>query len=422
MAEEEIPSRGRPKLRRRLTLLLVVLACLGVAVSGVAVWLHSTLLVTDRWVETTAPIIEDPDVQRDVAERVGQEVVTALDLEARAREALPPDLDILAAPLALRVEDVISREAREFMASPEAYRLWTEANRIAHTQIVKLLREEPGFLYAEGDLIRLNVLPIVTRVMAALKERIPRLFPDVATVPVVTAETPPEEAIRRLETAFARDLPPDFGQVELTEADRLDQAQAAVKLFDRTVWLLVLATAGLIAAAILYSPRRLRTALQLGAGSAIALALVLLVDSWLEAQLLAAVTERPGNAAARTAITSIVGDFSGFLRILLIGAALVAVAAYIASRGELVASVAGRGRDELARRRTTTGVLATHLDCFRLAGVVLGLVVVVAVVPSWPWGLVLIAAVAAYELLLSWLTYTWPWGAGTRAESPAADA
>jgi hypothetical protein len=160
---ETAESAGRLRTRRRLALVLVVLACVGIIVSGVAIWLHRTLLVTDSWVETAAPVIRDPAVQRNVGDRVADEVVTLLDLEARVAESLPDDLDLLAAPIVARVEEVVAREARQFMASPQAERLWVDANRIAHRQIVRLLRDEPGLVYTEGNEIRLNVLPIIGR-------------------------------------------------------------------------------------------------------------------------------------------------------------------------------------------------------------------------------------------------------------------
>ncbi len=430
MSADETSATRPSKWRGRVTVALVILACLGVSVSGVAIWLHRALLDTDQWVEITAPIIDDPAVQRSVADYVGREVVTALEVEARLEQALPAQVSMLAAPLASGVRDVITEQTQEIVASEQAREIWIEANRVAHDKIVELLRGEPGVLYAEGDQIRVNLLPIIGRVVSELRARFPRLFPGLLAVPTVTAETPAAEAIAAFETAFGRDLPDDYGQITLMQNQKLEQAQRGVELFDRAVWLLVVVTAGLIVAALLLTTRRLRTALLLGAGSAVALVVVLLVVSWLREQLVAAIGTGAGSAAAQATISTVVSDFTSFSRLLLIAAVVVAAAAWVAARRDVVVegarrgvALAGTAGGGLSERRSTSGVLARHLDGFRLAGVLVGAVVLLATLPVWWGGLLLIAAVAGYELLLAWLTYTWPWRAGRGdADAPGAGA
>ena len=427
MADTDTAPTRPSRWRGRLTILLVVLACLGVILSGVAIWLHDALLDTETWVEITTPVIDDPAVQANIADFVGEEVVTALEVESRLEEALPDQVSMLAAPLASGVQDVITKQTQEIVASERAREVWIEANRVAHEKIVELLRGEPGVVYAEGEEIRLNLLPVVSSVVSELRLRFPRLFPGLVNVPSVSAETPAPEAIAEFEAAVGRDLADDFGQITLVQNEKLEQAQRAVELFDRAVWLLVIVTLGLIVASLLLSTRRLRTALYLGAGTAVALVVVLLVDAWLEDQLVAAIGSGPGTAAARTAITTVVADFTGFARLLLIAAVTVAIAAYVVARRDVVAAaarsgaaVATRAGNGLAGRRSSTGVLARHLDGFRLAGVLVGAVLLLIILPPWWGGLLLIAAAAGYELLLSWLTHTWPWSLSeTQRDTPA---
>jgi uncharacterized membrane protein len=428
MADTDTAPTRPSRWRGRLTTLLVVLACLGVILSGVAIWLHDALLDTDTWVEITTPVIDDPAVQANIADFVGKEVVTALEVESRLEEALPDEVSMLAAPLASGVQDVITEQTQEIVASDRAREVWIEANRVVHEKIVELLRGEPGVLYAEGDEIRLNLLPVISSAVSELRLRFPRLFPGVVSVPSVTADTPAPEAIAQFETAVGRDLADDFGQITLVQNEKLEQAQRAVELFDRAVWLLVIVTIGLIVAALMLSTRRLRTALYLGAGTAIALIVVLLVESWLKDQLVAAIGSGPGTAAARTAISSVVADFTGFARLLLVAAVTVAIAAYLVARRDAVAAaarsgaaVASRAGSGLAGRRSSTGVLARHLDGFRLAGVLVGAVLLLVTLPPWWGGLLLIAAVAGYELLLSWLTHSWPWPATVTEGGPSPE-
>ncbi len=172
--------------------------------------------------------------------------MTALEVESRLEGVLPDEVSMLAAPLASGVQDVIAKQTQEIVASDRAREAWVEANRVAHEKIVELLRGEAGVVYAEGDEIRLNLLPVVSRVVSELRLRFPRLFPGIVTVPSVTAETPAPEAIAQFEEAVGRDLADDFGQITLMQNEKLEQAQRAVELFDRAVWLLVIVTIGLI--------------------------------------------------------------------------------------------------------------------------------------------------------------------------------
>ncbi len=60
------PGAGT-RLRRWMVLLLVVLASVAVLVSAVALWTHSLLFNTDRWVETVGPVAKDPQVTHDLS-------------------------------------------------------------------------------------------------------------------------------------------------------------------------------------------------------------------------------------------------------------------------------------------------------------------------------------------------------------------
>jgi hypothetical protein len=396
----------------------VILASLAVAVTGIAYWLHQTLLDTDAWVETAAPVIEDPQVQADVAAFVGRSVVEGLDVERRTQEALPPQLEFLAPPIAAGVQDVVTEEARAFVASPRAEQLWIEVNAAAHREMVGLLRGEAEYVYLESGEVTLNALPLVSQVVAALRSRLPELFSGRLPVPTIEPGTPADESIAQMETAFGRDLPPDFGQIELVAAPRLEQASAAVRLFDRLVVVLFIATAALVAGALLLSPRRLRTLVQLGAGAAVALVVVLLASRYLEDLILDGLQPGSGASAARATISSVLAGLTDFARVLVLAGLLIAIAAYLAMKADWVRGVAqtagglaSRGTAGTAAWRARDGVLARHLDGFRLAGVVVGLLVLVAWSPGWGAGLVLVLAVLAYELALGWLTSTWPWRA-----------
>lgn len=61
--------------------ILVVLVCILAPVSVLAVWLHSTVLDTDQYVATVAPLAHKPAVQEAIATRVTNALVASTDLE-----------------------------------------------------------------------------------------------------------------------------------------------------------------------------------------------------------------------------------------------------------------------------------------------------------------------------------------------------
>src|SRR5687768_17423270 len=94
-------------MRRAAMVFLLVLGCGLAAASLVALWTRATVLDTERYVSTMAPIAESRAVQDTVAEKLGTRITGAIDFEALAREALPERGDVLAPAIATGVENVV---------------------------------------------------------------------------------------------------------------------------------------------------------------------------------------------------------------------------------------------------------------------------------------------------------------------------
>lgn len=176
--------------------LLIVLACCLAPVSVASVWASAELSDTERYVETVAPMADDPAVQDALAAEVTAAVFENLDVEAFTTEALeviadrpnvPPRvaalLPTLAVPLTDGIESFTRDQVDSFFASEEFVTLWEEVNRVAHTQVVALLEgNEGGVVSAQDDQITLNLAPII----AAVKERlVDRGFELAANIPEV---------------------------------------------------------------------------------------------------------------------------------------------------------------------------------------------------------------------------------------------
>src|SRR5450631_2573152 len=88
--QERISKPRRRRIRRSAVGVLVALSCLLVLLSATVVWAHRTVLNTDAFVGTVAPVFKNPAVASAVAARGADELISELNLQARLRAALPP--------------------------------------------------------------------------------------------------------------------------------------------------------------------------------------------------------------------------------------------------------------------------------------------------------------------------------------------
>ncbi len=223
----------RRTFRRASVVGLLVLGCGLTLLSVVAIWLRVTLLNTDRYVSTVAPIAAEPAVQKAVADQLSTAINSKIDFDALARQVLPDRADVLAPAIASGVQSQIHSRLSEFTASPRFQELWTNANRQAHSRIVALLTGgRSKRLELQGDTVYLDLSPAVQRVKDALNER----------------------GLTRISAA----IPPTVdGKIKLVQSSAITDAQSAIKLLKAAAIVLpFLALVCLAASAALTRPWR----------------------------------------------------------------------------------------------------------------------------------------------------------------------
>lgn len=224
-----------------------VLACLSLLLATTTWWLHDTVLSTDRFVALAAPLADDPAVQEALTDATTEQLDRLLDLGPLGRY-------------------VVSGIAGEVYASDQFATVWERLMRGFHAQVVAVLRNEPGIASVEDGRLVLNLFPI----MAAISERVNALGLSIGdrTLELPTFTDPDDANASRAELAAALDrpLPPDFGVVDVGEAERLAAAQQYVILFDALVVILFVATAALAILALVLARRRIRMVALLAVG------------------------------------------------------------------------------------------------------------------------------------------------------------
>jgi hypothetical protein len=368
--QAKLDRRARWKARGRRAGLsfLLVLGCGLVALSLIAAYVRMTVLDTDRYVQTMAPIADSPDVQRAVADKLDAAIASRVDFDALLREALPPRADPLAPALAGGLRQAIRARLDGFVASDDFGRLWDEANRRVHSRVVALLvTGESNRLRLEGDTVFLDLGPAVERVRNGLQER----------------------GLERLAVA----IPPSVdGRITLLQSEGFVTARRGVDLLEAlTIVLPILALLCLAGHVALSRPRR-RGLLRVGLGLILTALLLLAVVGIARSMYLDAVDQEvlPREAAADI--------FDALIALLRTGLRAVAIAAVVVALVALVLGRAGRlaerGRGALRGLATDrrVGWVAEHRGVLQGAAVAVGGLVLLSWDPPTA-GLVLIDAV-----------------------------
>lgn len=304
---------------------LITIACVLAPLSVASVWASSVLSDTDQYVETVAPLADDPAVQRAVANEVTQAVFEDLDVQQLTTEALetiagqpdvPPRvaaaLPGLAVPITNGIESFTRDQVDALLASPQFATLWADVNRLAHEQVVKLLEgNQGGAVSAQDGQITLNLGPIVAEVQDRL---VARGFDLAANIPTV-------------DRTFV-----------LAQSDAITDAQGFYSLLNTLgVWLPIVALALLVIGVLLARDRR--RALVKGA-LGVAAAMVLLGVTLTLARMWYVETT-PANVLTEQAAGGVFDTLVRFLRTGLralgVLALVVALAAFLAGPSRVAA-------------------------------------------------------------------------------------
>jgi hypothetical protein len=223
----------RRTLRRGSVVTLLILGCGLALLSVVAIWLRVTVLNTDRYVDTVAPIAAQPAVQTAVADQLSAAIDKKIDFAALARQVLPDRADVLAPAIETGVQGQIKSRLTDFTHSPKFQELWINANRTAHQRLLDLLEGgRSKRLLLQNDTVYLDLSPAVNDIKARLQQR----------------------GLTRVADA----IPPTVdGRIELVQSSALPHAQQGVKLLKASAIVLpILAVLCLLGSVLLTHPWR----------------------------------------------------------------------------------------------------------------------------------------------------------------------
>ena len=219
---------------------LLVVSGLLFTTSVLAVFVRTQLLDTDRYVETVAPLIQEPAIQQAIATRVTNAIVTQLDLEQRAQElakalearGAPEAIDLLVGPAVSGLTSFIRTQVQNVVSSERFAQFWESANRTAHQELDALLTTGQGqLLTAQGTQVSLNLGSLIELVKQRLIEG---GFSLASKIPQISLTLP------------------------LFESAELPKLRTYVSWLNTAAWLLPVLAAVFLLAGVLVAPNRRR--------------------------------------------------------------------------------------------------------------------------------------------------------------------
>jgi hypothetical protein len=387
--------RPRQKLRWRsvLAVLLIVLGCVLAPVAGVAVWVHNQVSNTDRFVRTMSPLVDDPNVQNALTDKLTTTVFQYVDVQGLSNDAvaalgaqgLPPllvaRLDALTPTLTSAVTGFVHDKIAEMVASPAFASAWNQAITVAHQQLNGVLSGDKQGVVVRGDTVYLDLAPFITLTKDRLSQRgltAVNLVPDVHPT------------------------------VAIAKADTLVRAQSAYTALDKVARVLPWTVLLLFAVGVYLARNRFRALV--GTGLGLALSMVVLAAGILVARSLL-IGQVPAAAAPATAsgFDIVVAYLRLGLRAVLVLGLVVALAGFLAGRSDTAVrirrSVSGRLHD--ARGPAADGPVATwvraHVRGLRIAAVAAAVLTFVFL--TQPTGIAILVLAAALLVVLAVIEY-----------------
>lgn len=173
-------NEAQPTWKKIAYRTLVAIFVIGLIGSTAAIWADNRIQESDAWARTTGPLADDPTVQAFVV----TEATAIIDRQIAADE----DASLLQSFSRSQLSGLIQSALNDFVQSSAFVTWWTEANRTAHSIMMRTMDDEQGILLQTygGDLV-LDLQPAVDWVNGRLESLLPRIGYTIAI--------PPERAI-----------------------------------------------------------------------------------------------------------------------------------------------------------------------------------------------------------------------------------
>ena len=262
----EAKPQKRARLRKVFAVVFVVIAVLAASAITPGLWARRTVYETKRYIAVVGPLASDPAIQEALARQLTQAVFAAVDIQSKVQAAIAeraPKLEFIAGPVTTSLQGFVQDQVQKLFASDQFQQFWIDANTLLQQQLVAVLDGKSEPVTVQGNQVVFNYLPLLNDALAQLSGTLSAITNREITLPTITPDTVPSQAVASLETALGVSLPDTFGSVTLFRGDELTSVQDAASTFNKTLILAIALFIVSVALALILSTNRRRTLLQL---------------------------------------------------------------------------------------------------------------------------------------------------------------
>ncbi|GMU79035.1 MAG: hypothetical protein AMXMBFR46_18280 [Acidimicrobiia bacterium] len=363
-------DRKPPRWRSITAVALVVLAAILAPLTVTARWVHDHILDTDGYVETVAPLADDPVITDALAKRVVDELFARADVQRRVEDLLPGPVDALGRTFTNSLRNLATNQAESFLASDRFRALWEEANRIAHEQVVAMFSGDGDAVSQDDGQVVLDLGVVADKVRERLVD---------GGVGVLRRVSVPKGVV----------------EVTLFRSDVIPELQTAFSVLDDLAAILPVAFLVCLAGAIAVAPRRRRIVIALGLSVAAATSLLLVAVNLVRRESLDHATEAGLNTdAAKAVFDALVVALREASWIVIVAGLVVALVTAV-SNPTWIGRVVGRLRGSSSTDAPPISAVAReHRNVLLLSAIGIALVVLAV----WPTPTLLVVVVTLVVL------------------------
>jgi hypothetical protein len=162
--------------RSPVSAVLIVVGCVLAPLAVLAVWAANQVSNTSRYVANVAPLIHQPAIQGALTDKITPQITgrlnvqgltnqVATELGSRGLPRVATLLHSFSGSIASSVAGLVHSTVAKIVASPAAARIWTQANQVAHAEVVKALSGQGnGAIKLSNGNVTLGLGPFINAV------------------------------------------------------------------------------------------------------------------------------------------------------------------------------------------------------------------------------------------------------------------
>lgn len=170
-AHSETTSRPSRNARTIIGVVMLFLAGVSATFGAASFWTANQILDQDTWVATSRAIVDNPEVQKDVATALSTEIVDAVGVDEIVASVLPGPLSSFSGTVTQRVIDVLSLATVQVVRTDVFVSVWEAAIRATHDEFVHAVDGSTRFLSVDSAGLSLDLGASLNEINRQLNSR-----------------------------------------------------------------------------------------------------------------------------------------------------------------------------------------------------------------------------------------------------------